>query len=134
MPALDIVDETFVRAPVDALRATLCNEAAWAALGMNAHCYEDRGDAGKRWTLFGALTGTAEVWLEQNFGGVLVHIYIRADPRGNVSPARLRARYAHRVKRWVLDIKTGYDMARPAGETEPCQGKISVQHETPKDR
>lgn len=134
MPALDIVDETFVRAPVGALRDVLCDETAWRALGIELSCYEDRGDEGKRWTVSGALSGTAEVWLEQNYGGVVVHFYLRADPHRLVSAPRLRARYAVPVKRWILDLKAGYDMARPAGETRPVRGKISVHDETPKDR
>lgn len=133
MPALDIVDQTFVRAPVGELRAVLCDESAWRARGMTLRCYEDRGDEGKRWTLSGALTGTAEVWLESNYGGVLVHVYLQANPLRRSSPARLRARYAHPLKRWVLDVKASYDLARPAGESPADRGKISVQHQTPKD-
>lgn len=116
MPALDIVDQTFIRAPVGELREILCDEARWATLRMDLRCYQDRGDEGKRWTVSGALTGTAEMWLEQCFGGVIVHVYVRADPKRRVSPARLRARYADRVKRWVLDLKASYDLARPAGQ------------------
>lgn len=129
MPTLDIVDETFIVAPLAELLETLCDEAAWRALGLDLTCYEDRGDLGKRWTLSGRLSGTAEVWLEPGFDGVTVHVYLRADPVGRGNARRLRSRYARPVKRWVLDVKAGYDRARPAGVLSGSHGKIAEQIE-----
>lgn len=129
MPLLDVVDETFVVAPLEKLRSTFCDETAWKALGFDLHCYDDRGEQGKRWTLGGRLTGTAEVWLEPVGDGVTVHVYLRADPVRRVRLARMRRRYAHPVKRWVLDVKAAHDLVRPAGVGTPTHGKISAPDE-----
>ena len=130
MPALDVVDETFVLASVAELRDHFCDEKAWKALGFDLHCYDDRGDKGKRWTLSGSLTGTAEVWLEPSHDGVIVHVYLQADAVSQHSKARLRRRYALPVKRWVLDVKSGYDIARPAGVVPAGHGKIPEHAES----
>lgn len=115
MPLLDIVDSTFIVAPISDLRTILCDETSWLALGMSVSCYEDRGLRGKRWTLEGRLVGTAEVWLEEAYGGVVVHCFVQADPVGRASRAALRRRFARPLKRWVLDVKRTYDADRPAG-------------------
>lgn len=120
MPQLDVMDETFVRAPAAELAAALTDESAWARFGLDLTCYEDRGVEGRRWTLGGPLTGTAEVWLEQVRDGVIVHLYLRGDP---VRPIRwprrpykvLHRRHFHPLKAWVLSVKREHDMARPAG-------------------
>ncbi|MGZ5415426.1 MAG: hypothetical protein ACXWDC_10075 [Aeromicrobium sp.] len=129
MPALDVVDQTFILAPATELRDIFCDEQAWKALGMNLRCYEDRGIDGKRWTLSESLTGTAEVWLEPSHDGVIVHVYIQADPRSRRSRASLKRRYAVPVKRWILDVKAGYEIDRPAGVAPAVHGKISEQGE-----
>lgn len=115
MPQLDIVDTTFIVAPVWELRAILCDEDRWHALGLKVTCYEDRGMQGKRWTLSGALTGTAEIWLEPAFGGVIVHSFIQADAVGRARGGRLRRRFAKPLKRWILEVKRRHDAHRPAG-------------------
>ena len=125
MPSLDVIDETFLLAPVVELSAIFCDELAWKALGMDLHCYDDRGVNGKRWTLSGKLTGTVEVWLEPSHDGVIVHVYLQADPRSRRSATRLRRLYAIPVKRWILEVKRGYDIARPAGVAPTGHGKIS---------
>ena len=131
---LDVVDETFVLAPVSELREVFCDEKSWQAFGIELQCYEDRADLGKRWTLSGALTGTAEVWLEQAHGGVVVHVYVQADPTSRRSAARLRRRIARPIKQWVLDVKTGHDMARPAGTLTDGHAKIPAYGESTKER
>lgn len=128
MPALDVIDETFILAPVAELCDIFCDEQAWKALGMDLHCYEDRGVRGKRWTLSGQLTGTAEVWLEPSHGGVIVHVYLQAKSESRRSASRLRRRYAIGVKRWILEVKSGYDIVRPAGVTPAGHGKIPEQN------
>jgi len=129
MPALDVVDETFLLAPATELRDIFCDELVWKSLGMDLRCYDDRGLRGKRWTLSGSLTGTAEVWLEPSHGGVIVHVYLQADPASRQRRDRLKHRYAGPVKRWILDVKAGYDINRPAGVAPAAHGKISAHAE-----
>jgi len=60
----------------------------------------DRGEAGIRWNITGALVGSMEIWLEacdEPMGGVLLHFYLRADPVSTGSgsdPAPLTGRAA----------------------------------------
>lgn len=121
MPLLDLLDETFVVAPVAELRRELCDPDAWAALGVPVVVREDRGPEGVRWDLEGALRGTAEIWLEPAHRGVVVHLFLQADPRRRTSSAAAHRRYAAPLKRWVLAVKRRHDAARPAAvlPTEP---------------
>lgn len=116
MPQLDLVDATFIVAPVAELQAILCDEERWRELGLDVTCYDDRGTSGKRWTLGGPLTGTAEIWLEPAYGGVIVHCYLRADPVGRAGEGALRRRFSRPLKQWILQVKRRYDVDRPAGE------------------
>ncbi len=123
-PVIDVIDETFVVAPVAALEAQLCDESRWRALGYDVSCYDDRGVEGRRWRLDGALHGTCEVWLEQAHGGVVVHLYVRADPTsGTRSWPRLARRWVHPLKAWVLEVKAEHDRRRPAGVPGPGRPK-----------
>ena len=108
MPLVDLIDETYVVAPRAVLAARLRRRELWRAWwpALDLVVFQDRGDAGVRWTVTGALVGTSEVWLEPVGDGTLVHYYLRADPtrRGSAtepvagSPGRL-ARLARRVAR-----------------------------------
>lgn len=132
MPMLDVIDETYVVAPVERVRRLLCDEQA-AALhvpGLLLVCVEDRGAKGRRWELGGALRGTAEMWLEPVSDGVLVHAYLRADPtptrrfarlRPGDDAAALRRRYARPLKRWVLSVKDQLEAGRLPGEPRPLE-------------
>ncbi|MGH3439934.1 MAG: polyketide cyclase / dehydrase and lipid transport, partial [Sciscionella sp.] len=69
--------------------------AWWPDLVLEA--YLDRGDAGLRWTVRGALVGTMEVWLEPVLDGTVLHYFLRADfPEG---PELAPAAHARRVRR-----------------------------------
>ena len=50
----------------------------------------DRGAAGIRWSVTGALHGSTELWLEPVGDGVVVHYYLRADD-GAADPVGARA-------------------------------------------
>jgi hypothetical protein len=101
VPLLDIVDETYVVASPAALRKLWCDDAAWDKrfADITLRCYEDRGPLGKRWYLTGTLVGSAEVWLEEFADGVLVHVYVRADPAPTFGGAPLKPRQARRIRR-----------------------------------
>jgi hypothetical protein len=130
VPLLDIVDETFVVASPTLLRRMWCDEAAWddRFADLTLRCYEDRGLLGKRWYLTGTLVGSAEVWLEEFADGVLVHVYVRADPAPTFGGAPLKPRqarrarrqllkrYARPLKRWGFVIKDAAEGPRRAGE------------------
>jgi hypothetical protein len=100
VPAIDLVEDGFVAAYPPLVRARVAvpefARELWPDLRVEVS--EDRGRDGLRFTVDGALTGTAEVWLEDWADGVVVHVYLRVAPAGDW-PARrvLRERQARRA-------------------------------------
>lgn len=121
MPAVDVIDQTYVAVSPRALRKALCVETAWAEVvpDLRLVCFEDRGLRGKRWTVSGALEGTAEVWLEEVAEGTVVHVFLQADPSAPPRSERARFRldkaYRDRLKRWVTEVRDTLDAAREVG-------------------
>ena len=118
MPAVDLVDETFVVADRAELAAVVADPERWRAWwpDLTLTVFMDRGLDGIRWSAAGAWVGSLEIWLETVGDGVLVHHYARldpvdpatggprplpTDPRGWRRAARERARRARRWKRSV---------------------------------
>jgi hypothetical protein len=66
VPSVDVVDETFVVVPPEVLAAEFATPDRWRALwpDLDLEVITDRGAAGFRWTVTGALVGSMEVWLE----------------------------------------------------------------------
>lgn len=119
-PMIDITDETLVVATASQVRAALCDELHWEALfpGTRLSCIDDRGLLGKRWSVAGALRGSAEVWLEPWADSVVVHVFWQVDPTEQPSARgleRLRRRYALAVKRHVLAAKDRLEAGRVPG-------------------
>ncbi len=126
MPAVDLIDETFIAAPPDRVAARVADPAQWARWwpGRRLDVFMDRGERGIRWSVNGDLVGSAEIWLEPVLDGTLVHYFVRAEPprpsgdaplsarRG----ARLRAREARRWKRQVWALKDELEAGRRPGE------------------
>ena len=123
MPQLDLVDETFVVAEPGRVAAAVRDPARWAAWwpDLRLGVFQDRGDAGVRWNVRGALTGSMEVWLEPYGDGVIVHHYMRCDVPGArpLSPGaavRLRRRRERHAKRVFWALKDELEAGRAAGE------------------
>lgn len=124
---MDIVDETFLVVPPKILASAFADPASWRQYwpDLNLEVYLDRGDAGLRWTVRGALVGTMEVWLEPVLDGTLLHYFLRADlpDTGDNRTRRTRPRDVRRertrrqlaAKRIALDLKTVLEEGRPAG-------------------
>ncbi len=129
MPQIDLVDETFLVAEPARVAAELHDRATWRAWwpDLALTVFQDRGDAGLRWTVTGGLVGTMEVWLEPWGDGVLLHYYLRADPTAPGSDAtalqvdrrtaqRETRRRAWQVKDAVNALKDRLEAGRPVGE------------------
>ena len=121
MPSVDVVDETFIVVPPAALAAVFSDPSNWSRFwpDLRLSVYVDRGDAGIRWTVQGALTGTMEVWLEPVLDGTLLHYFLRADPpvpfkRSRDQLAAIRTRQIA-AKSIALDLKRQLESGRPAG-------------------
>ncbi|HVV30551.1 MAG TPA: polyketide cyclase / dehydrase and lipid transport [Mycobacteriales bacterium] len=130
---VDLIDETFVVATPAALAAALHDPAVtrryWPDLELTV--FQDRGESGIRWTVTGALVGTAEMWAEAWGDGVLLHAYLRADitRRGSATEPidgsgrriahrslRQRRRRAWTMKRAGWALKADLEAGRPPGE------------------
>ena len=120
MPAVDIVDETFLVAPPATVAALFADPAAWRRYwpDLTLSVYADRGAEGLRWTVRGALVGTMEVWLEPMLDGTLLHYFLRAELPGTVPPRRAdreRRRRQLAAKRLALGLKAVLEDGRAAG-------------------
>ena len=126
-PPVDLVDETFVVADRTLLARQISDPALWLEWwpDLRLSVVTDRGVDGIRWSVSGALSGTAEIWLEPWQDGVIVHWFLRAGlpPRGSRASgslterecARLRHRYATAFKRRIHALKDDLERGRPAG-------------------
>ncbi|VEG56286.1 Polyketide cyclase / dehydrase and lipid transport [Mycolicibacterium aurum] len=127
MYSIQIADETFVAAdPVDVGRA-VADPASWSRWwpDLRLKVVEDRGEAGQRWTVTGALTGTMEVWLEKVGNGpegVILHYFLHAEPAGaaahqlakmNLPSMNHRRRVAG--KEMAFEVKRTLEAGRPVG-------------------
>ena len=124
MNSIQIADETFVCADPAEVGEAVADRAAWRRWwpDLNLTVVEDRGPAGHRWTVTGALTGTMEIWLEPAFDGVILHYFLHAEPSG--ASARELARmnlakmnHQRRVagKDMAFEVKQQLDAARAIG-------------------
>ncbi|HET6729078.1 MAG TPA: polyketide cyclase / dehydrase and lipid transport [Jiangellaceae bacterium] len=126
-PPVDLVDETFVVADRTLLARQISDPALWLEWwpDLRLSVVTDRGVDGIRWSVSGALSGTAEIWLEPWQDGVIVHWFLRAGlpPRGSVGSgslterecAHLRQRYATAFKRRIHALKDDLERGRPPG-------------------
>lgn len=98
----DLADDTFVAAPPAALARVVADPERWRAWwpDLVLTTTVDRGRLGRHWAVSGALTGTAEVWLEPVGDGTVVHLYLRAGLTDRQRAVRARAWKAaiHAVK------------------------------------
>lgn len=116
---LHVDDDGFVRAPVAACYPVLTHLGAWPSwwagtrvaerpgadhfrvlvgrgpgrLALDVRAHDWRHDAGFRLTVTGTVTGEVEWWLEEGWGGTVVHHLATLHD--------VRPRQARRYRRWV---------------------------------
>ncbi|HET6878418.1 MAG TPA: SRPBCC family protein [Jatrophihabitans sp.] len=108
MPAIDVIDSTWVGAPPAVLARAVADPGNWRRWwpGLELAVDELRGRKGVRWSVRSVaesgdigLTGTAEVWLEPVCEGSVAHFFLRLDPApGALLTAAGRDRVAHRYR------------------------------------
>jgi hypothetical protein len=123
---VDLVDDTFVACAPATVAEAVADPARWSVWwpDLRVTTTRDRGDKGRQWAVQGALVGTAEVWLEPWWDGVVLHFYLRAHPESRLGPdasdprraARLRQSRAQLWKRQVHRLKDELEHGRRAGE------------------
>ena len=116
MPLVDVMDSTWLRARPQAVGALITDPALWRRWwpGLALEVHELRGDKGLRWNVrhvdgSPGLTGTAELYLQEQGDGVVAHFFLRLDADGGPASGphdveRLRDRYRRHTKRalWAL--------------------------------
>jgi hypothetical protein len=128
VPTVDLIDETYVVAAPDVLAAAVHDPRRWSDWWPEQvlTVFMDRGVHGIRWSVTGAMSGSAELWLEPVGDGVLVHYYLRVEPVRPVRlPDRLRRRHALAWKRSVNALKDELEAGRRPGE--PRTGAAGVK-------
>ncbi|ALL79052.1 polyketide cyclase / dehydrase and lipid transport [Pseudonocardia sp. EC080610-09] len=126
VPAVDVIDETFLAVPRERVAAEFADPSRWPSYwpDLRPEIAHDRGPSGLRWTVTGAMTGTMEVWCEEVLDGTVLHFFLRADPSGPGPGGRLRrARWnraetdrRHRAfKAHAFALKRRLEGGRPAG-------------------
>jgi hypothetical protein len=141
-PVVDLVDDTFVACDPATVAAVVADPRRWSAWwpDLRLTTTRDRGPKGRQWAVRGALVGTAEIWLEPWWDGVLLHFYLRADlPRagepggdGQVTAeraARLRQHRAQLWKREVHRVKDELEHGRRAGDPSWAPTRASSEGE-----
>ncbi len=134
MPAIDLVDETFIAAAPERVRAAIERPERWREWfpELDLVVFMDRGLEGIRWSVTGECVGSAEVWIEAHADGAIVHHYQRLDPTSSGSAstvrelddspraarerARLRQRAALEWKRHVWALKDELEGTREPGD------------------
>jgi hypothetical protein len=117
MPVIDVVDSTWFAVRPAGVAAIVAEPANWRRWwpGLTLAVDEWRGDKGMRWLVTSVsgpgagFAGSAEIWLEPMFDGVVAHFFLRLDPPpGSALRRRTAARigdgYRRRTKQafWAL--------------------------------
>ena len=115
--SVDIADQTFVVASRELVAKRIADPVQWRAWwpDLQLAVTRDRGSNGISWAVSGALTGTAEIWLEPWHDGVIVHWFLRCRPSGDDDPARVRRAYVTDFKRDITILKDELERGRPPG-------------------
>ncbi|WAX58016.1 hypothetical protein M6B22_04415 [Jatrophihabitans cynanchi] len=88
MPAIDIVDSTWICTRPATLGAIVAEPANWRQWWprLDLQVDERRGEKGMRWFVGpsegGTVAGSMEVWLEPALDGVVAHYFLRLDGTG----------------------------------------------------
>jgi hypothetical protein len=117
MARLNEVLDVFITASAREVRQEMGGacEAPWAS-GLQLSVTADRGELGVQWAVGGPFTGSAEVWVEAEKDGVVVHWFLRSDDAGSWRRARrLAHRYASRWHVHVLAVKDRLEAGRDVG-------------------
>ncbi|MDG4666443.1 SRPBCC family protein [Mycobacterium sp. 236(2023)] len=124
MNSFQIADETFIAADPVAVGEAVADRASWSRWwpDLRLVVVEDRGEAGQRWTVTGAVTGTMEIWLEKVLDGVVLHYFLHAEPSGaaahelaKMNLPKLNHRRRVAGKDMAFEVKRRLEAGRPVG-------------------
>lgn len=124
MNSIQVADETFVCADPGDVGEMVADPGRWRRWwpDLRLTVVEDRGPAGQRWTVAGALTGTMEIWLETSLDGVVLHYFLHAEPSGvaawelaKMNLAKLTHQRRVAGKRMAFEVKQELEESRSVG-------------------
>lgn len=103
---VDVVDDTFIRAAPESIRAPFSDSAVLQRIWphLQTAVIRDRGLKGVRWRVDGQVVGEMEVWIEPFWDGAIVHHYVRGV-RSERAPRNVATRHTLRWKRAVHGLK-----------------------------
>jgi hypothetical protein len=114
----DLADDTFIAAPPAVVARLVADPARWRAWwpDLTLVTERDRGRSGRQWRVAGALSGTAEIWLEPVGDGTVLHFYLRTGLSDRARAARATAwkRSVHAVKD---ELERGREPGTPVRRT-----------------
>lgn len=118
--SVDVVDETFIAVAPAVVAAAVGQRSRWRTWwpDLRLEVQDDRGPAGQRWRVSGAMTGSMEVWLEPVLDGTVLHYFLRAES-ADLSAGQLVGAIRRRrmgVKSMAFGLKAELEAGRPAGE------------------
>lgn len=129
MPAVDILDSTWIGAPPAAVATIVADPANWRRWWPDLDLVADewRGPKGMRWTVrptSSGESGSMEVWLEPAFDGVVLHYFLRLDAAdgrrlGRSRRARLAGFHRRRAKSAFWAVGDQLDPGRTARIAAP---------------
>jgi hypothetical protein len=126
MSQIDLVDETWIRAPLLSAADAVADGLSWARWfpDLNLCLHQRRGPLGVRWWVAPCgrrrLAGSMEIWLEPSLDGVVLHYFLRLDP-DDARPLRPAARrrieraYVTAAKRGFFELKDQLESAGHPG-------------------
>lgn len=123
--ALDVVDETFLAVPPARVAAAFAQPSRWRRWwpDLVLHMHDDRGAAGLRWGVTGAVTGSMEVWLEPMLDGTMVHYFLHAEvaDASDEQLMRVSRQRRHAAKAVAFELKAELEAGRAAGEAPDAE-------------
>lgn len=130
-PSVDLADDTYLACHPALVATAVSDPVRWAAWwpDLTLRTSRDRGLKGRQWSVQGALVGTAEIWLEPWWDGVVLHFYLRADRSGRGGAATVPPddeEQRRRTARWkgqVHRLKDELEGNRRPGE--PAAGAFA---------
>jgi hypothetical protein len=96
VPQIDLIDETWIRAPLLTVADIVADPSNWHRWwpDLDLDVDELRGVLGVRWWVRPSgvppLAGSMEIWLESSADGVILHYFLRLDPVSALRPAQVR--------------------------------------------
>jgi hypothetical protein len=137
--AIDVVDSTWIAARTATVAAIVAEPDNWRRWWpeLTLEVDEWRREKGVRWhvpAVGGAgsgLTGSAEVWLEPMFDGVIAHFFLRLEPRAGRRLGRRRAEriataYRRRTKRAFWALADRLDPGRMARQRDAARTAVAT--------